>query len=242
MKTLILSLFFFNFNNLFAAEQTKAVQTVFSNETELSLFVLGGNIEQEVYNLITTNVFDFKVYKISLGGHYTLGTYAEVINVRNWDLNLRFDKSMSIKFALFIGEKYEGDEYIGFVKRFNTDIGVRYQILDSIMTKFAIDLGYRNTIEHTTSKNKSFDHKLRLYFFNENKHNKILITKFWIEYLPNFTRTEDWELNLGPSLIMQISTLMSLKMGLEVNYKNKPAIPTNKKQDYKSTVSLLAKF
>ena len=223
----------------------------FSHESQLTMIVVGGNSQSDTYNAKTINGYKFSDYKATFGGHYTLGSSTvnetSTVSVRNWDLNLRFDRNLSEKMSLFLGETVNGNKFAGYETRYNTDFGVSYSVIKTDKTTLKGDLGYRYSVEELEFKptvgdktNKS--HQARLYAENTNKHTPTLSTKFTVEYVPNFTETDDWQLNVSPSLIMQMSSLLSLKLGYEGKYDNKTAEETHRKFDFNYTTTLIAKF
>ena len=220
----------------------------FSHESELSMVVVGGNSESETYYAKTQNIYELNKNKFTLGGHYTLGSskadgdLESEITVRNWDINLRYDRSLTQKIGLFLGEQIEGDKFSGYDKRYNTDFGLRYDFIKNDKTTLYSDLGYRYTVEKKVDNTETKDHKARVYLENTNVHNETLSSKFWIEYLPNFSESEDWIINFEPSLKVNLHKMLSLKLAYKGTYDNQPAVLGNKKFDYAYTTALIAKF
>lgn len=216
----------------------------FKHLGEGSIVVSGGNSELQTYNFKSTNSYGFNRYTLTFGGHYTYGEAADLIVARNWDLNTKIDTKFTKKFGAFIGEKLEGDKFNGFEYRLNTDVGISDEFYSSDTQLLKGEVGYRNFYEKNIdpsieSKN---DHMGRInlnYRFTKKDH---YVFETYAEYLPNFSESEDYQINFGPSLAFSLTSIFSVKVGYEGRYDNQPAIVGNKKFEYLYTTSLISKF
>jgi putative salt-induced outer membrane protein YdiY len=221
----------------------------FTNETGLSIITTGGNTETETYNLKTESKKTWDKDAVSFGGHYTLGTAGEenVETVRNWDIFTQYTRSITKKLGAFLGAEFEGNEFAGYKQRQNYDAGARYQFIDTDENKFFSELGLRYTIEQTTDTEEQNglvrnDTKGNLYLEWEQVLNVNVNYKFWVRYLPNFTRGEDYQINFEPSLNVTLSKSFSLSLGYTGRYDNQLNPGAEERLDWTYTTSLIAKF
>jgi len=212
------------------------------NESELSLLKSGGNTEFATYNLKTNFKLIYSGFDIEAGGHYTYGTSGNLIISRNWDFALKETKKFSSsKFALYLGQQIEGDNFAGIDSRFNVDLGLKYQFLKDEKNNIKSEVGFRSTNEKQVGGTNETFSKARVYLEGERKHSKEISFKIWMEYLPNFTKSEDWIYTTEPSLNVSLSNTFSFKFGYKYIYQNLP--PAGKgKIDYLTSTTLIAKF
>lgn len=226
----------------------------FSNESELSVLVNGGNTKMESYNLKTLSKKKMDKNVLSFGGHYTLGTTTSTVNgedqktetARNWDVNAKYERVFTESLNGLFAVKYEGDEFSGIKQRDNYDLGAKYKFTDTDKVKTFFELAYRYSLERRTVRNdKNEDefvfHKAKLYFETSRKHSETVSSKFWVEYLPNFTESKDYLITVEPSVAVTLSSTFSLKAAYKVIYDNQP-VAGNQMHDFLYTTSLLAKF
>lgn len=213
----------------------------FTHQSELGIVVTGGNTELQVYNGKVTNTYtqDKNVY--TLGGHYMYGTSFEVENSRNWDINAKYQRDLNDKFGAFVGTVYEGDEFAGIRNRLNGDVGGTYHYKNEDKFSFSTELGYRYRREKSTSNVVLNQSQGRLYMIGKKETKNNFSFQTWLEYLPNFTDSEDWQVNFEPSLNFSFNSNLALKWGYLGKYDNLP-VQGNKKFDFTYVTSLIAKF
>lgn len=219
------------------------VHAQYSNESEVSVVVSGGNTEVEVYNGQTKNTYKKEKNTYVLGGHYTYATSSQVESARNWDVNFRYERALSKKWSAFFGAQVEGDKFQGIDKRYNFDLGGIYKYFTTDKHNLLSEAGYRLTKEEylTVTKADETFSKARLYTEYNRKHSEAVSFKIWAEYLYNFNETEDWLLNFEPSLNVVLTNMLSFKLAYKGMYDNEP-VSGNKKYDYNYTTGLIAKF
>lgn len=225
---------------LLGLSSTHAVE--WSNTSEVSILSTGGNTDVSVYNAKTKTIVTLGKHEVSLSGHYTLGENDGVVDTRNWDIQLQDRYALSEKWGVYLGEKIEGDRFKGFVTRYNTDIGASYKLFDTEKLKSNLEAGYRYVVEEKITGAYAHDNQLRLFGDLDQKLNQTVSWKFYLEYLKDIEVGDAWELNFGPSLITQLSSIFSLKVGYEGAYRNLPAVVGARKYDYKYTTGLIANF
>ncbi len=221
----------------------------FTNETGLSVIKTGGNTETETYNLKTESKKKWEKEAVTFGGHYTLGTEGSdsTETVRNWDVFTKYAHDITKKLGAFVGAQFEGNEFAGYKQRQNYDGGARYQWIDTDAKKLATELGLRYTIEQTTdteTENGTVrnDTKGNAYIEWEQVLNENVNYKFWVRFLPNFTRGEDYQINFEPSLNVTLSQTFSLSLAYTGRYDNELNPGAEEYLDWTYTTSLIAKF
>lgn len=218
-----------------------SLKAQFSHESEASMVVSGGNSSLEVYNVKTQNSYELNKNIFKLSGHYTYGTSNDVESARNWDGALRYDRELRKRLSAYVGQQIEGDSFNGIDYRYNSDIGAKYFIIKDDKTTFSTEAGYRYTIEKPIGAPKENDSKARVYVDAKRKHSESLKMKAFAEYIPNFTRTDDWLFNAGPSLDFILNSTFSLSLSYLIRYDHQP-VAGNGTTDYQYTTGLIAKF
>lgn len=227
-----------------------------SSTNELAIVSTGGNSRIETYNAKTETTYKQGRRTYGFGGHYTLGLSdqaednqedAELVeNARNWDAALNYEQELTRKVGAYIGVQYEGDRFSGYKQRENYDIGGKYTFVDTDKETFYLEAGYRYTEELRTEE---ADNGQDVFYFNKVNLTTELLRKrknytygVWLQYLPNFTDSEDYQINIEPSLTVIINDLFSLKVSYRGNYDNQPNVTGNERLDWKYTTALVAKY
>lgn len=218
----------------------------FEHKSEFSSATSRGNSPYESYNTKTTNrVILDKMHDITFGGHYTYGSINEdqLEIARNWDANFKYLTAFTKKNYAFLGFVVEGDEFAGYSERNNIDLGVSTKYIDTDVFKIYFEYGYRQTVEvPIDSSGTNKDQKLRFYAVLDDEITKNSSFNFWLEYVPNLSRTDDYLINFEPSFRVAVNSIFSLKIAYKGMYDNLPAIESRKYYDETYTTSLLAKF
>ncbi len=153
---------------------------------------------------------------------------------------------MSEKFSLFTGFEYESDTFAGFDNRSNFDLGGKYYfITDGDKHYFFNETGYRLSKENRvegSDPDSITSHIARVYFEWGKQLSESTKTKFWVEYLPDFSNTRNYRFNFEPSLQVSMTKMLSLKMAYLGKYRNEPSTAGNLKFDYTYTTALVADF
>ncbi|MBT5094379.1 MAG: DUF481 domain-containing protein [Halobacteriovoraceae bacterium] len=218
-----------------------SLQAKFNNESELTTIINGGNTEQETWNSKTLNTYLKNKNTYKLGGHYSYGKADDELNARNWDLNTRYERTLSEKWSAFSAIQREEDFFASLEYRWNYDLGGIYKFKLEKKQNLHFEAGYRRTLESDLEGRKTNGSKLRLYTEYSRQHNESLFYKLWVEALPNVSESDDWQVNFEPSLNLIMSKVFSLKLAYLHRYDNQPT-PDSKKSDYQYTTSLIAKF
>lgn len=216
----------------------------FSHESQLSAVHTGGNSDLETYNANMKNTARKGKNKYRVLGHYTYGKSQEVLSARNWSALARYDRFTSETLSIFLSEEVEGDKFQGLEYRYNTDLGVSYTFYETDKSSLLGEVGYRYTYEKSTDPTIGTEgfHKGRVYAEHETELREGISTRFWVEYIPNFSESEDFIIRFEPSLRVALNKIFSLSVAYRGNYDNDPSAPGLKKYDYTYTTSLIAQF
>lgn len=214
----------------------------FSNESEASAVVSGGNTEIKVYNVETESTYAWDKNEVSAGGHYTYGTSDGVLSARNWDVNARYDRSLSKKTGLFTAYEYEQDKFRGLTFRQNADLGFLFKPIRSDKQKLDLEIGYRFTAEKNLQGVTDELQKSRYAVNYEYKSDRSWSLKLKNELVLNHTETSDTIFNIEPSFNVALSDMVSFKLGYKAIYDNQPNEGVSEKYDYQVTSGLIAKF
>jgi putative salt-induced outer membrane protein YdiY len=213
-----------------------------THESELSLLNSGGNSELQAYNGITKNKWDFTKDSLLFGGHYTYGEAASSLSARNWDVNLKYEFGLTDRLSAIAAETVEGNRFQDVKVRYNSDAGLKYEVVKTEKQNWAFEAAYRYTVEDRYLADNVYQHKARTYTEWSRKQSEALQWKLWLEYLPNFSAGSDWMLTGEASVTSILSSMFSLKVAYKGLYDNLPASPGLKNYDYITTTSLVAKF
>lgn len=225
-----------------AQDQTQTSETNFSNESEASAVVSGGNTKIEVYNVETLNTYNWGKNEVQAGGHYTYGTSEEVLSARNWDLNTRYERSLSNRIGIFSAYEYEQDKFRGLTFRQNADLGLSFKAIRTDAQKLDLEAGYRFTAEKNLEGLTDDLQKTRYALTYEFKSERSWSLKAKNELVLNHTETSDTIFIIEPSFNVALSDIMSFKLGYKGIYDNQPNAGVSAKYDYQVTSGLIAKF
>jgi putative salt-induced outer membrane protein len=215
----------------------------FKSSSEASSIITGGNTELKTYLVKTENKWTKEKNIFSINGNYTYGESSNVTSAERWAIGIRYDRVLSKQIDAFIGELVESNRFAGFSRRYNTDAGLKAKLLKNEKTEAFVEAGFRYTVEKKKDPNikDDKDSKGRGYFEIKRVINESVNGRFWIEYVPNFTTSKDYLINLEPSLSVAMNNVFSLKFAFLWNYDNLPA-PGNGKHDYAYTTGVIANF
>jgi putative salt-induced outer membrane protein len=212
-----------------------------SNESAVGIVITSGNTSTSTIRVAQKNswIEAKNVYKFEAS--YLRTSNNDMEQALQWGLGVRYERELSDKFNVFLGETLNSDKYQGINQRYNTDIGTKYYFENTeTMTWFA-EGGYRFTRENYPYgfKNLNF---LRLYNEIERTFRKGLNGKWWIEYLPNLTQWKAYQLNSEVSLAVSLTEVFALKSAYQIRFYNEPPAGILKTTDTTFTTSLIAKF
>ncbi|WP_372655532.1 YdiY family protein [Halobacteriovorax sp.] len=214
----------------------------FKSEDSASINIAGGNTDLKTYTLKSNNAYEVNKSIYKFNGAYHYGESDSVRSAENWSLGLRYDYAFLPLTGLYFGELIEADRFSGYDRRFNTDLGMTHFFYKSDSSSLLAEAGLRYTIQKqldNSEDKKGF--KGRLFVEATEVIQENIKGKFWVEYLPNFSESEDYLLNIEPSLIIALNKTLSMKTAYLWKYDNQPTV-SKSKYDYNYTLSLIANF
>lgn len=213
-----------------------------TNESELGIASANGNTRTQTFNAKQINDYKWANNLASYKGRYLNAKANSVETARYFMSGLRYENQLSGHFGIFLGETFEKDKFAGIEERLITDLGGRYRFIESETTKWFAELGYRYMDEERLDDTTAFSSYGRIYSEWEHKWNTSFSTKYWAEYLPNFSDPKDWQFNTEFSLSAALNEIFSLKTGILLRYDHAPAPGVIYKTDTLFTTALVAKF
>lgn len=225
---------------LFAMSFSSLAQ--FKSEDSASVNITGGNTDLKTYTFKSDNAYTLDKSVFKMNGSYHYGESDSVRSAENWALGLRYDYNAFPKTGMYVGELIEADRFAGYDRRYNTDLGLTHSIYKTDLKALLVEAGLRYAVEKPldNSEDKK-DFKGRVYGEISHTLKENIKGKFWIEYLPNFSESEDYLVNLEPSLIVTLTSTFSMKTAYLWKFDNLP--PAGKsKYDHNYTLSLIANF
>lgn len=214
----------------------------YTNESEVSSVVTGGNSKVETYLFKTLNKYLHGDNTHQLSGLYTYGESRDEVSAREWNVNYKFDHVWTDHFGYYVGEVLEGYRFQGIKVRYNTDAGLKYYFTKSEKTNFFTELGYRYSIEDRYYSETAYENKGRVFLEYNNKPNQNFSYRIWGEFLPNFTNSGDYLFIHEASVTSILTSRFSLKFAWRGIYDQEPIIEGNKNYDFTYTTSLVARF
>ncbi len=221
---------------------SQSLYAQFKDESELGIASANGNTRTETYNVKQMNSYQMDKDGLIFNGRYLNAFSNGVESARFFNANLRFERQISERFALFVAETFEKDKFAGIDRRLITDGGVKYSIIKTDMTKWSAELGYRYMQEKHLDGSTLSQSYGRAYTEIEEQWNKNFSTKYWLEYLPNLSNSKGYKYNTELSLSALLTSIFSLKSGFLVRYNNLPPPGVVHKTDSLFTTALVAKF
>jgi putative salt-induced outer membrane protein len=227
--------------SLTVASTAFAADEGWKNESQAGVVMTAGNTETTSLSFgeAASYAFDSNAFKITAA--YLYQKSGEIVSGKSWNLGLRYERVLNEKLSVFLGETVEGNQFAGVNQRYSTDLGAKYSLVkEETLTWFA-EAGYRYTKENLILTSRSLQYA-RAYTELEKKLNPTVSVKYWLEYLPNFTESKDWQLNTELSLSAAISSVFSVKSAYLLKYDSQINAPGLVKTDKTFTTSLVAKF
>jgi hypothetical protein len=214
--------------NLNAQESTRTI----TNESSLGLTSFrsaqNSNLDTELYFGKHLSELKRSQDKWGLKGEYFYGKTGDQLTARSWLAGLRYDRILSPIWSLFAAENVEGNRFLSFVLRSNTDLGAKYFVYeksdDKDLNYWLAEAGYRLTYEDRISQAgstfaaNSTSSKGRLateasYLWTESFSNKLTV-----EYLKTIGNDYREQVNAEIAAINKLSAILSFKASYLYNY------------------------
>lgn len=213
-----------------------------SNESEVGLVVTSGNTDQSTYNIRQASTYQSDANVFKLGARYLKTISNDATTAFYWNLGLRYEREFSPNFSLFAAEVVESDRFAKLAQRYNTDAGAKYFFMKDDSVKWFAEAGYRYQLENRFDGSQVKNNQIRAYTEYDRILGPSISAKLWLEFLPNLTNTDDYQLNTEASLTALLTNVFSIKFAYLLRFDNVPAPGVGKKTDTVTTTSLVAKF
>lgn len=213
------------------------------HESEASAVISSGNADNQTYSLSQATQYLWPKDAIKTKARYLLGKTSGNETAKNWALGARYERSLSDVLSAYGGYQIDSNIFANLDYRHTVDLGSKYTWLQGGAHTLFSELGYRLTDENQLNPTAQLtSHFLRIYSEWVASWTSTLSSKAYIEYLPNLTRSSDWQLNSEVSLGVKMSDVFSLKTGYLFLYRNTPAGVGKKQLDTVFSTALVAKF
>lgn len=223
----------------YAQEETK--KGVFKNESEAGVVITGGNSSVSTISLKQLNSYGWDKNTGKFTAGYLRSSTSGVETAYRWNTGLRYERALSDNYSLFLGQGVESDKFQDILQRYLTDAGAKYLILKEDSLDWFVEAGYRFQHDNYSTYAKNFSYG-RLYTEAKKSFNKSVSTKLWLEYLPNLTVTQKYQINTELSLSAVLSEIFSFKAGYLIRFDNQPVTGVVYKTDSTFTTALVAKY
>lgn len=234
MKWIVFTLVATMLSSAFAAD--------FTNESEAGIAVAAGNTKSKNYNVKQANAYKFDANIFKFDARYLNAYSNDNESARYIFGGLRYERELSDRFSLFVGQGFESDKFAGYHLRHSSDIGVKYFIIKEEMFYWLAEAGYRYTNEKLNDGSHNYINSLRAYTELEKKWNPSVSTKYFLEYLPNIKEGKDYQINTELSVSAALTSIFSIKSAYLLRYDHLPAATATTKTDTLLTTALVAKF
>jgi putative salt-induced outer membrane protein len=211
------------------------------NESQAGVVVTTGNTDTSTLSAAEAASYQFDANILKLTASFLSQKSAGVESGKNWSLGLRYERVFNEKLTGFLAETVDGNQFSGINQQYATDIGAKYTILKNDQSAWFVEGGYRYLKQNLILLTRNLNYG-RVYSEFVETFSPTVSAKYWIEYLPNFTTSDDWQLNTELSLSAAISSIFSVKSAYLLKYDNQVNSPGLVKTDKTFTTSLVAKF
>jgi putative salt-induced outer membrane protein YdiY len=229
--------------SVFSLRQAWSDDSGFHDESEVGMVITTGNTRANTFNFKQKNTYGWGVtHLLKFEGAFLDTNSFGTESARSYSLGLRFEEKLTERFSLFIGQDLESDIFAGYLQRFNSDLGSKYQVFKEDGFSWNVEGGYRYTIENRLAGDQTLKSFLRAYSDVAKDINKNVTTKLSVEYLPNLSSFSDFRINSELSLAALLNDVFSIKTGYLVKYINQPLPGVAVTTDTIFTTALVAKL
>jgi putative salt-induced outer membrane protein len=214
-----------------------------NNESEAGVVVAAGNSRSQSLSFKQLSRYKWEKNLLALSGDFLQSKSFGVLNAKRWRGELRYERRLTEQLSPFLGQGVESDRFAGFLQRYNSDLGAKVLLYRRESAwDWTGEGGYRYSRERRLDGNRIGKSQVRLYSELIRHWSSTASSRFWVEYLPNFSNAPDWAINSELSTAAAISSSLSVKLAYLLKFDNEPAPGAMKKLDTLYTTSLVAKF
>lgn len=214
-----------------------------AHESEASAVISSGNADNQTYSVSQKTDYLWEKDAIKTHARYLLGKALGEETARNWALGTRYERLLVPALSGYLGYQLDSNIFANLDYRHTADSGAKYSWLSGPEHNLVSELGYRLTQENQLNPTQQLtSHFLRIYSEWGSKWSDTLGSRLYLEYLPNLTRSNDWQLNSEVSFSVKLNSLLSFKTAYLFLFRNLPAGEGKKQLDTLFTNALVAKF
>lgn len=220
---------------------TTAIAGEWKSEDEAGVIISTGNSRTQSLSAKEKTTYEWSLNTLDSKASYLESKNEGKLSALRWDAGLRYERSLGDRWRIFLGQSVESDTFAGYRQRHASDLGARrwFVKIEKEWEWFS-ELGYRYQIENRTDNSHLHSNIVRIYSEVSHQWSATSSSKYWIEYLPNFSHSQDWLLNSELSSSFAITSIFALKLAYLVKYNNHPVNAKNTDSTY--TTALVAKF
>ncbi|MEK2689289.1 DUF481 domain-containing protein [Bdellovibrio sp. GT3] len=223
------------------AHSQEAPPPPFKGEAEAGAIMVTGNSNSENWAAKGKAAYQQDKNIYSMFGQYIRTEANDVESTKNWNFGVRYDREFTDYLGMFVSQKYESDPYAGYVQRDSTDIGLKYWLVKGDSFNWSTEAGYRYSKQQNVGTGTTYDQLIRLYTEINTAIDKEFSFRYWIEYLPNMTNPDRYQVNTEASINAMLNSMFSLKLAYLLQYQNEPA-PPGEYNTTTTTLNLVAKY
>lgn len=239
MKHFLLSLLVLGSTLSFSAEP----QLGWGHESEASAVIASGNSDNQTFSFAQKTQYLWESDAIKTQARYLLGKSFGSETARNWAAGLKYERNLAPRLSGYLGYQIDSNIFANLDFRHTLDFGGKYTWLTNSAQSVFSELGYRLTRENQLNPSQQLtSHFLRAYTEWGAQWTPTFSSKVFVEFLPNLTRSADWQLNSEISIASVLTNIFSLKSGYLFLYRNTPAGTGKKQLDTLFTTAIVAKF
>jgi hypothetical protein len=213
----------------------------YKNESSVGVVATSGNAQTSSITLKQKSEFDWNTYAITAFGDFLTASNQGVETAFSWDLGIRATKDLSPRFGIVLGERIDSNKFQNILQRYSTDLGGKYSIVQNEAWIWFTEAGYRFARENYPYGFRNFNF-LRLYSEAVRQFSKTVSAKGWVEYLPNLTLWQAYQVNTELSVTAMLNEMFSLKSAYLLRYYNTPPVGTRFNTDTAFTTAIVASF
>lgn len=225
------------------AAPARAAEKNWTDEAELSYVETGGN--SETTSLSFKNALQVK-FSEAITGAWKAGalaaTNAGVRTAESYYTELRGDYLFTERLYAYLNAGWAKDSFAGLDSRLYAGPGVGYKILPGPIHLLVVETGLNYVNEEYTDDSEEDFIAGRLfgkYEFAFNDTNKFSQS---LEYLANFSESQDYNIISETAITSALSSNYSLKVGYTVKYDHLPVPATLDDTDTILAAALVANF
>ena len=120
----------------------------FKNESEVGLVMTSGNTDAKTTNAKEVTSYEFNKNTFKNTAAFFRSKNSGVESANAWSFGIRYERALSERFSIYIGQSLDADKFQNIRQRYNSDIGGKYMIRKTDQLDWFTEAGYRFTKEN----------------------------------------------------------------------------------------------